>query len=108
MRETPRNRIAKPAHPCTVLAVGPFRHLLPLVGLILLLLSPARSAVLIHDYTLRGTLADSLPGPALVAMGGQITALGYVAVQSQGLKLTSPTLTVANYMLTTKLLVPSL
>lgn len=97
MREMPRYRIANPARACTVLGVGPFRHLFPLVCLFALVLSPARSAVLIHDFTLRGTLADSLPGPSLVAMGGQITALGYVAVQSQGLSLTSPSLTVANY-----------
>lgn len=97
MRAESRYRIAKPAHARTVLGVGPLRHLIPLAYLFVLLPSPARSAVLIHDYTLRGTLDDRLTGPALVAMGGQITALGYVAVQSQGLRLTSPSLTVADY-----------
>lgn len=44
-----------------------------------LALAPARSAVLIHEYTLRNTLsAVSSTGPALDGIGGSISALGYV------------------------------
>ncbi len=44
-----------------------------------LALVPARSAVLIHEYTLRNTLsAVGGTGPALDGIGGSISALGYV------------------------------
>ncbi len=46
--------------------------------LALLALSFTRAAVLVHDYTLRGTLSPASGGPPLAAVGGNITALGYV------------------------------
>ncbi len=46
--------------------------------LALLVLSSARAVVLVHDYTLRGTLSPASGGPPLSAVGGNITALGYV------------------------------
>ncbi len=47
-------------------------------SLALLVLSSARAAVLVHDYRLRGTLSPASGGPPLSAVGGNITALGYV------------------------------
>jgi len=58
---------------------------------------PLRAAVLIHDFTLRGTLADRLGAGSLTAVGGQITALGYVSALNQGLTLASPTMSNGNY-----------
>jgi hypothetical protein len=56
-----------------------------------------RSAVLIHEYALRGTLADNLNGSPLTSMGGQITALGYVFAENQGLVLTSSSLSPSSF-----------
>lgn len=47
-------------------------------SLALLAFSPISAAVLIHDYTLRGSLFPANGGPPLSAVGGNITALGYV------------------------------
>ena len=63
----------------------------------MLLAGPLRAAVLIHEFALRGTLTDNLGGSPLVALGGQITALGYVFAANQGLTLPSTTLTPSNY-----------
>ena len=60
-------------------------------------LAPARGATLIAEFALRGNLNDNLAGPALVSLGGQITALGYVFAANQGLTLTSPALSPTNY-----------
>lgn len=60
---------------------------------------PARTAVLIHEYALRGSLIDNLGGPSLTSLGGQISALGYIFVANHGLKLNSPTLSTINYSL---------
>lgn len=51
-----------------------------IVGAILAVLAftPVRSAVLIHEYTLRNTLSPVSTGPALDGIGGSISALGYV------------------------------
>jgi len=54
------------------------RWFIVVATLTLLALSPARAAVLVHDYTLRNTLSPAGGGPPLSAMGGNITALGYV------------------------------
>jgi hypothetical protein len=62
-------------------------------------LLPARGAVLIHEYALRGSLNDSLGGPALTSLGGDITALGYIFAANQGLSLRSALPTPANYSL---------
>ncbi len=54
--------------------------------------TPVRSAVLIHEYTLRNTLAAaSSTGPALDGIGGSISALGYVfAAHPFSLRTTVP------------------
>jgi hypothetical protein len=64
-----------------------------------LLLAPmtARAAVLIHEYALRGSLDDTLGGSPLTALGGQITALGYVFAANQGLSFSSREFTPQNY-----------
>src|SRR5262245_26626966 len=59
-----------------------------LCGLMLLHL-PARAAVLIHEFALRGSLEDNLGNDALTPVGGQITALGYVFTANQGVSLMS-------------------
>jgi hypothetical protein len=79
--------------------VAQTRRFLFLVFGLAMLLVPARSAVLIHSYTLRGTLADAQGGPALTAFGGQITSLGYVFAANQGLLFSSPLFTPANFSL---------
>lgn len=79
------------------LAVGLLRQLSTLGCLVALTSLPARSAVLIHDFALRGTLSDRLGGTSLTAMGGQITALGYVTTLNQGLSLRSALLNSADY-----------
>src|SRR5687767_6676328 len=65
----------------TVRQVGQF---LGLVFAVLLCAAPAQSAVLIHEYALRGALTDSKNGPALVQNGGSITPNGYVFGANQG------------------------
>ena len=65
-------------------------------GLVLLHAS-AGAAILIHEYALRGSLADSSGGNSLTALGGDITALGYVFAANQGLTFSSHTLTPKNY-----------
>jgi hypothetical protein len=62
-------------------------------------LLPARAAVLIHEYALRGSLDDNLGGPALTSLGGDITALGYIFAANQGLSLRSALPTPTNYSL---------
>lgn len=62
-------------------------------------LLPARAAVLIHEYALRGSLDDNLGGPALTSLGGDITALGYIFAANQGLNLRSALPTPADYSL---------
>lgn len=69
-----------------------------LCGLVLLHL-PLGAAILIHDYALRGSLDDRLGGNPLTALGGQITSLGYVFAENQGLSFSSRDLTAANYSL---------
>jgi hypothetical protein len=54
-------------------------------------------AILIDDYTLQGTLADSLGGPSLASFGGSITPTGYVFAANKGLAFTNPALTPANF-----------
>ena len=58
---------------------------------------PARAAVVVDEYALRGTLADTLGGPALGATGGQITPLGYVFAANQGLTLSNPALSSTSF-----------
>lgn len=65
-------------------------------GLVLVHL-PARAAILIHEYALRGTLEDNLGGPSLSAFGGEITALGFVFAANQGLSFSSRAFNPANY-----------
>lgn len=79
--------------------VGPLRPLLLFVCGLALCTLPVRAAVLIHEYALRGSLADNKGGPALTTFGGQVTALGYVFSSSQGVGLTAPSLTPADYSL---------
>ena len=50
---------------------------------------PARAAVLIHEYALRGTLDDNVGAKSLTTFGGEITALGYVFAANQGLSFSS-------------------
>jgi hypothetical protein len=64
-----------------------------------LALAPARAAVLIHEYSLRGSFADSAGNTPLTAFGGQISALGYTFAANQGLILASPTISPVNYSL---------
>lgn len=60
---------------------------------------PARAAVLIHEYALRGSLQDSVGDTPLTDLGGQITALGYVFAANQGLAFSSRDFTPSNYSL---------
>jgi hypothetical protein len=60
---------------------------------------PARAAVLVHEFALRGTLNDSVGTTPLTSLGGQITALGYVFAANQGLAFSSPSLSPINYSL---------
>lgn len=79
--------------------MGPVRRVIPLVCALALLLVPARAAVLIHEYALRGSLDDSQGGGPLRSLGGDITALGYVFAANQGLALSSRLLTPSNFSL---------
>jgi hypothetical protein len=65
-------------------------------GLVLLHL-PAGAAILIHEYALRGTLDDSVGENSLSAVGGEITALGYVFAANQGLAFSSRLFTPRDY-----------
>jgi hypothetical protein len=68
--------------------------------LALLLANPAaRAAVLIHEYALRGSLADNRGNSPLAAIGGQITALGYIFAANQSLTLSSPVLNSSSFSL---------
>jgi hypothetical protein len=59
-----------------------------LAGLVLLQAAGrTRAEWLLHDYQLRGSLADALGGPALVADGGTLAATGYTFGAGQGLTL---------------------
>ena len=79
------------------LPVFPLRRAaLVLCGLMLLHL-PARAAVLIHEFALRGSLSDNLDGDPLTALGGQITSLGYVFAANQGISLSSRILDPQSY-----------
>ena len=64
---------------------------------LLLLHGPLHAAVLIHEYALRGSLEDNVGASPLAAVGGQITALGYVFAANQGLNFSSREFTPANY-----------
>lgn len=75
------------------------RWLLPLVCATTLAFVPARAAVLVHEYALLGSLNDRVGNTPLTALGGQITALGYVFAANQGLTFSSPTLSPVNYSL---------
>lgn len=58
---------------------------------------PVRGAILIHEYALRSSLADNLGGNSLTALGGEITALGYVFAANQGLVFSSREFTPADF-----------
>ena len=58
--------------------------------------SAANAVLLIHDYELNGTLADSLAGPSLTADGGTIGATRYSFGANQGLSLTQGALASSN------------
>lgn len=55
--------------------------------------------MLLHEYALQGSLIDNKGGPSLTALGGQITALGYVFAANQGLTLVSPALSATTFSL---------
>jgi hypothetical protein len=76
------------AHAAITAVVLLRRVALALCGLVLLH-APARAAILIHEYALRGSLEDTLGGDSLTALGGQITALGYVFAANEGLAFSS-------------------
>lgn len=57
----------------------------------------APAAVVVHEYALQGTLDDNRGGPALTALGGNITALGYVFAANQGLTLVSTALSATDF-----------
>ena len=65
-------------------------------GLVLLHAS-AGAAILIHEYALRGSLADSAGENSLTSLGGDITALGYVFAANQGLNFSSRAFTPKNF-----------
>lgn len=75
----------------------PLRRVAVLLCGLLLLPGPLRAAILIHEYALRGSLADNLGGSPLTAIGGQITALGYVFAANQGLSFSSKSFTPSSY-----------
>ena len=62
----------------------------------------AQAAVLLDEYSLRGTLADNLGGPSLTTvlfggLAGAITPNGYVFGPDQGLMLINPALDATTY-----------
>ncbi len=75
------------------------RWLLTLACATTLAFAPARAAVLVHEFALRGTLNDSVGTTPLTSLGGQITALGYVFAANQGVSFSSPSLSPINYSL---------
>ena len=75
------------------------RWLLALACATTLALLPARAAVLVHEFALRGSLNDSVGTTPLTSLGGQISALGYVFAANQGLAFSSPSLSPINYSL---------
>jgi hypothetical protein len=77
--------------------VVPLRRVAVVLCGLLLLHGPLHAAVLIHEYALRGSLEDNVGGSPLTAVGGQITALGYVFAANQGLSFSSREFTPANY-----------
>jgi hypothetical protein len=77
--------------------VAPLRRIVIIACAFVLLHLPGRAAVLIHEYALRGTLADNLGGESLTALGGQLTALGYVFAPNQGLSFMSRNFNPASY-----------
>lgn len=77
--------------------VVPLRRAAVVLCGLLLLHGPLHAAVLIHEYALRGSLEDNLGGSPLTAVGGQITALGYVFAANQGLSFSSRNFTPSNY-----------
>lgn len=79
--------------------MGSIRRIVAALFVLAVGLLPARAAVLIHEYALRGSLIDNLGGASLSGLGGQISALGYVFAANQGLQLNSPTLSASNYSL---------
>lgn len=74
-----------------------FRRFFFLGSLLTLAFVPLRGAVLINEYALRGNLNDNLGGTPLTSLGGQITSLGYVFAANQGLSLSIPFLSFANF-----------
>ncbi|MFG6441162.1 LamG-like jellyroll fold domain-containing protein [Roseateles sp. LKC17W] len=80
-----------------------FNRLFAAASLALGLASSALAApVLMHDYTLNGTLADALGGPSLVAINaggtdGTIGATGFSFPKNSGLQLTNGSFNAANY-----------
>ena len=79
--------------------VNASRRLLTLACAAALAPAPARAAVLVHEYALRGTLNNSAGNTPLIALGGQITALGYVFAANQGLTFSNQALNPVNYSL---------
>ena len=57
-------------------------------GASLALAAASAGAALTHSYSLDGTLADTLGGPALVADGGTLNATDYSFLANQGLQYT--------------------
>ena len=77
--------------------MSPLRRAAVSLCTLVLLHQPLRAAILIHEYALRGSLDDNVGENSLTALGGQITALGYVFSANQGLSFSSRTLTPADY-----------
>ncbi len=73
------------------------RFRLLILAALLLAAVRAPGAVLIHEYALRGSLNDNLGGPSLVALGGEITALGYAFAMNHGLTLESAALSATSF-----------
>jgi hypothetical protein len=92
-----RNGVANVAFACTVRIVVLLRRAAALFCGLVLLHLPARAAVLLHEYALRGTLADAAGGDPLTDLGGQITALGYVFAANQGLWFSSRDFSPSSY-----------
>ncbi|MEO6244952.1 MAG: LamG-like jellyroll fold domain-containing protein [Opitutaceae bacterium] len=75
------------------------RWIMTLACAAILALAPARAAVLVHEYALRGSLNDSVGNTPLTSFGGQITALGYIFAANQGLAFSAPAFSPVNYSL---------
>lgn len=74
----------------------PLQRAVLLCGLALLS-GPLPAAVLLHEYALRGSLNDSTDTTPLTALGGDITALGYVFAANEGLSFSSRNFTPADF-----------